>query len=435
MKHKKNKQFFAMLTALGLTLAMAPTAFAADGSELQGSASNVGLCSGVVRVSTGGADSGNSDVQDLTESADTGDSASEAPVDETETDSSSQDQIDEATANSIDEQEMTETVNADTSELQDLINDATGGSTITLDKDYTLTAPVTIEKAITINGNGNTIIYNGTDSALSITATAAVTLENVKINAESSGAYAIALTSAQPDLTVTGCEITAHTRGINMCPDNGCINGKLTVSNSTIRNSQISDYANDTTVGDTRGIALYGVKNSTIDITDSDIKGFGYSINTSADADTNGVRLGGNTYNVANSNIWGWSAFNVWTVKNTFNITNSDLRGISRLDGEDNNFATFVVQNGIYKNDSSNANVVNMTGGSVWAYKYGTASHTGFLESSESITRFNFDLDDESNKVYVYYTAGSSVFSIHDPGETVNVTGLENVKVRTLPVS
>ena len=235
------------------------------------------------------------------------------------------------------------------------------------------------------------------------------------------------MTSTQPNLKLDGCTITVNNRGINMYPVGGCTNGKLELIGTTIQNSRVTgDYADNTTVGDTRGIALYGVQSSNINITNSYIYGFGYSINTSADVGTNGVRPGGNTYTITNSNIWGWSAFNVWSVNNIFNITNSNLRGINRLDSDWNNFATFVINNGIYNGNSSYANQVNITGGSVQAYAYGTAEHADFLESSESITQFAFSKYNNA-PVYLIYPEGSTVFAVSYPGTTVNITGAENV--------
>lgn len=270
---------------------------------------------------------------------------------------------------------------ADTSDLQTLIdNDTTG--TITLTQDYTLTDTVTINKAVTINGNGHSITYNGSGSAMTITATAQVKLANLTIDAQHNNAYAVSLTSSQPDLTVDGCTIKVGNRGIDMYPVNGCTGGKLTINNSTIQNSRVSgDYANHTSVGDTRGIALYDVKNSDINIMNSHIYGFGYSINTSSNQIADGTRPASNRFDITGTNIWGWSAVNVWTVGNTFNFTNCDLRGINPLNTLGNSYSVLVINKGIYGSDPDNAphNVFNIYGGTLDAKMTVT---TSFVEET-----------------------------------------------------
>ena len=299
----------------------------------------------------------------------------------------------------------------DSSGLQDLIDGATAGSTINLSDDYTITDTVTITEGITIKGNGHTITYNGTGSAFSVTATAAVTLENVTIKAESSGAYAIALTSSQPDLTVKDSVITAHTRGISMYPVGGCTSGKLTVSNTDIKNSQISDYDHYATVGDTRGIALYDVKNSTITVDNgSKILGFGYTINLTGTL-ANGIRdLQGTTINVTGSTLMGWTAFNVWSANTVFNIKNSYLKGINNSDGYWDGFATIVVNDDIYNYGwgGADANVFNIYGGTITCYRTGDTSEQLFRVDNQGITKVNFNKYNRRTNVSIVDGTGDS---------------------------
>lgn len=314
----------------------------------------------------------------------------------------------------------------DTSELQNAINNASGG-TLTLEKNYEIDNTVNITNGITINGNNHSITYTGNGSALSVTAQAAVSLQNVTINAENNGAYAIDLTSSQPNLTITGSTINAHTRGINMYPNGGCTNGILTISSTDINNSQVTDYVNQTTFGDTRGIALFDVKNSTISIeNNSSINGFGYSVNVSGTL-TNSIRDGQDTnVKVTNSTIQGWAAFNVWSCNMTFDITNSNLKGLNRLDSDWNNFATVVMNDNIYNGNANNANVVNITGGTIQAYSYGTASHCDFLESSECLTQYNF-ASYNGVPVYCFYPSDQAVFAVSFPGSSPIINGANNI--------
>lgn len=241
----------------------------------------------------------------------------------------------------------------DNADLQNLINNATSG-TVTLDKDYTITDTIEIDDGITINGNGKTITYSGNGSALSVTAQEAVVLNDVDVTAASSGAYAISLTSSQPDLTLTDCVIKADTRGINMYPEGGCVGGNLKLDNTDVLNSRITDYETNAVVGDARGIALYDVKQSVIQIVNqSNILGFGYSVNLTGTKDpvTHTSDYQETTIIVDNSNIFGWTAFNVWSSHTNFNITNSHLRGINPSYGVSDTFATIVVNDDIYDNN------------------------------------------------------------------------------------
>ena len=285
---------------------------------------------------------------------------------------------------------------ADSSGLQDLIDADTTG-TITLTQDYTLSDTVTINKAITINGDGHTITYNGSGSAMTITATAAVKLQDLNINATNSSAYAVNLTSSQPDFTLDGCTINEGNRGINMYPSGGCTGGKLTVNNSTIKNSRVTgDYSTNTSTGDTRGIALYEVKNSDIEINDSHIYGFGYSVNMSGNQIADGTRPAGNRFYVTDTEIWGWSAFNIWTVGNTYNFVNCDMRGLNPMNTVGNSFSVIVLSEGIYGSTPSQVtpNVFNITGG----------SYTAICTSgSENVEETLFCIDDDYCSKFNFY--------------------------------
>lgn len=261
---------------------------------------------------------------------------------------------------------------ADTSGLQSLIDNAADGATISLQQDYVLTDTVTISKGLTINGNNHSITYNGSESAINVTATAAVALNGTTINATSNGARGINVATQQMNITLTGCTLNVHNRGINIYvpdPNNDGlaldVSGALTLDNSKILNSQISNYETSATIADTRGISVFRVKNGTITLKNSsEIKGFGYSINTSSDLEGD-VRLSGTTYDISDSTIWGWSALNIWTVGNEFNISNSDIRGINSATGGTNSFSTIVLNENIYGSapDATDPNTFNITGG------------------------------------------------------------------------
>ncbi len=318
----------------------------------------------------------------------------------------------------------------DTSELQGLLNES--DSKITLQKNYTITSTINISRDVVINGNNYSITYSGTGAAVEITSGTSITLEKLVINAEGNNARGLNITSNTTDLSLIECEIKANQRGISYVFDDYVVanNVNLTIDNTDILDSRISNYDYDvTTSTDTRGISLYGLENSTINIVNgSSIKGFKYSIISSNDED-DGVRKGGNTFNVTDSLIIGWTTFNVWTVKNTFNITDSTLVGINNLDSGNgwNNYATFVIVDGIYGGKSENKNVVSFNGGSLIAYQTNTAIEWLILESSESFTEFNFNLH-EGAPVVICYDYYLEPFRVKDSLKSINKTGWENVK-------
>lgn len=106
-----------------------------------------------------------------------------------------------------------------------------------------------------------------------------------------------------------------------------------------------------------------------------------------------GVRPSGTTYNISDSNIWGWCALNIWTVGNTFAVTNSDLRGINVSNGISDGFAAVVVNDGIYGTDATAApNSLVFTGGSIGGYKYGSAEEGLIRLGNQLNTRLTFAL-------------------------------------------
>lgn len=289
---------------------------------------------------------------------------------------------------------------ADTSGLQTLIDNAAAGSTIDLTSDYTLTEPITINKAITINGGNHTITYNGSGAAIEVTATNAVSLENLIVNATASGGRGIAVNTQQMNLTLTGCTLNVHSRGINIYADDPTntqdgldVTGSLTLDNTKILNSQVSNYATNTTVGDTRGISVYRVQGGEITIeNNSEIKGFGYSINSVAAADSTGFRNGeGTVYNITNSTIIGWSALNIWSANTEYNFKNCTLVGINTLSGSWNGFSTIRVNDNIYGGHTDKASVITFKGGSVTAKQFGTALESAFTVDKELQTQFVFE--------------------------------------------
>lgn len=296
-------------------------------------------------------------------------------------------------------------------DLQTRINNATAGETITLTGNETISSTLVINKEITLDGNGNTLTMTGGTYAINVQTDAAVTVEDIQIDAKATGGRGIYLSATQPHFTLLNSTLNVNNRGIGFS-DNGTIAGAtVTVDNSTIQNSQKPEnktYENWSHQGDSRGIGFWNNKGITVNIeNNSAILGFGYPLNVVGDV--NGGRdMMNSTINITNSDIWGWCALNIWTIDATYNITNSHLKGYVETDNSWNSFATIVLNEDIYGNVTSadKANVFNITGGSVTSTCVSNNEnvfHCLFRLDKEFMSKFNFYEDEENMEVVSLY--------------------------------
>ena len=120
----------------------------------------------------------------------------------------------------------------------------------------------------------------------------------------------------------------------------------ITLDNTKILNG--SNPLNEWLGGYSRGLALFNASNMTVNIqNNSQIAGFQYAINSGRDGATSGLRIF-----VNDSDIRGWTTFNVWTDGGVFSVENSTLTG---MNGEYNgdktySFSAFVINSDIYNN-------------------------------------------------------------------------------------
>lgn len=313
---------------------------------------------------------------------------------------------------------------ADVTDEVSLNNAISNGGTINLQNDISISNTVSIQKAVTINGNGHKITYTNTAQsyAFSVETNEAVTFENVVIDATASNVMnGITVNSnCVPNLTLDKATLNVTRWGLAFNPNGP--GARLTVKNdSVIKNTQVSNYELEAVHGDYRGISVWDADNAVITISDSEILGFQYTINVC------GASLVGNNTNIDfdidNSNLWGWCAFNIWTIGNHFEITNSDLRGINTWNGGANNFGTIVLNSGIY-GSSTDSNVFDIYGGSIGSYEQGTNSQWPINIADELRTKFNFYLDSNDNLVAFYFDAGSA--PINFAGAELSESIIEN---------
>lgn len=294
-------------------------------------------------------------------------------------------------------------------DLQARINNATAGDTIALTGNETISSTLIINKEITLDGNGNTLTMTGGTYAIDVQTDAAVTVEDIQIDAEATGGRGIYISATQPRFTLLNSTLNVNNRGIGFS-NNGTVAGAMvTVDNSTIQNSQKpagKTYENWSHQGDSRGIGFWNNKGITVDIkNNSAILGFGYPLNMVGD-ENGGRDMMNSTINITNSDIWGWCALNIWTIDATYNITNSHLKGYVETDNTWNSFATIVLNEGIYGNvtSSDKANVFNITGGSV---------SSTCVSTNENVFHCLFRLDKEFMSEFKFMKSGRTPVTLY----------------------
>ena len=246
--------------------------------------------------------------------------------------------------------------------LQAAVDAAQPGQKVELLRDVDLgSGNIVVNKAVSIDGGANkyTIQSSIAGDVIKVLTNASsldgtVELKNLSIKATSSTETARAIgiggssSITNLNLVVECCEIETTQRGITVNTDqNDGIN--LTVKGTTISlTNGISDY--DTEVNSTnkydnsRGISLWEMGNSKVEIKDSIIQGFYYSINTAGS--TNGKM----TVDMMNSSFKGRAAINAHVPDTTWSITDSRIHGINNFGGDTEGFATIVVDKSAERN-------------------------------------------------------------------------------------
>lgn len=241
-------------------------------------------------------------------------------------------------------------------------NAVAAGGEVVLTGNVTLTSKLTINKAVVIDGTSNQYAINYTGSqnvAIEINTNDQVDMYDLTINATAMNDRGIDLLSSSPHILLENVTMNVNARGISFKQDGDATDAVVELYESHILNSRVTgDYAENTAIGDLRGISLFDTKNCKITLESSSIKGFGYSINLTGtkDSTTNTVDFEKTNVNVVDSDIFGWTAFNVWSSNTIFNISGSHLRGINPSYGSWDSFATIVVNDDIYNQfDNSHA--------------------------------------------------------------------------------
>lgn len=339
---------------------------------------------------------------------------------------------------------------ADTTMSEDAFRSAVAeGGAVTMTGDVTLNSTLEIKDGVTINGNGYTITYapNTQTYAIDVQTNEPVTFQNVTIDATAgSMTSGISVQNCIPDLTLDKTTLNVMRWGIAFNPtDDGA---ELNVMNySVIQNKRVSDYETEAAYGDYRGISLYDATAACVNVTNSTIQGFGYTINLTGTKENDVRDFKGTKIDVSNSKLMGWTALNIWTCNTVFDITDSELRGINTSNGSSDGFAAVVLNNNIYgdptsaRPDGAKPNSLTFKGGSIGGYQYGKASESLIRVGNQLATKFKF-VQSKGEPVYFLSNVQNYEFQFLDNpekpilsdtaiqaylGDTEWVSGLENI--------
>ena len=230
---------------------------------------------------------------------------------------------------------------------------------------YSIVEQIDIVSPAVINGNGaefNVVNSAVDNTAFNVNADSAE-FYDLTINGDKNNRIAIAIAKeGATSVVADGVNINMHIEANNvraigyMCDD-------ATAATLVVKNSKLhmgEDYENTWgTVGTlnsgNRGLSLYAMVNGKVDIINSEIMGFKYTINVTGNekTDSDGASYyegAGLVINVSGSKIYGWGAFNIWASGVEVNIKDgSYIRGINNMTGSSNSFSTIVFNADLYE--------------------------------------------------------------------------------------
>lgn len=281
------------------------------------------------------------------------------------------------------------TVNTEV-DLKTAITNASANDTITLGADIQLTSTLNVNKPVTIDGgtSKHTVTFEGSeeDYAFKIS-TSGVTMKNMTITSRN-GVFVNA-----SGATIDSCDINAVRRGINFFLENANSGATLNVNNCNIDNTAAEETYGVCYNTDNRGIATGNIYGGTINVTGGTITGFKYAINPVIDPAANGLRDGkGTKFNVTGTEIWGWTALNIWSANTTYTFTDCKLVGVSKFNDalSLNDYATIMANDGICGGSSKNAPVVDIVGGQIAAVRYGASNQAAVYVDVNRYVDVNF---------------------------------------------
>lgn len=237
-------------------------------------------------------------------------------------------------------------------DLAEAISDADDNSTVTLLADIDLgNSALTIDKGLTITSEtGHTYsITSSAAQAVLLTGSGDVTFDGVNITARAGHGIQAGNDSENYSgmLTFVNGMMTVAKRGIRVYSETTGFG--IAVTNAIIQSNVADPTTAYTTGDDSMGLSLGACdKNNvnhgyTVTITNSEICGFSYCINSVTSGSNLSVSMtGGKTY--------GRAALNVWGSNNSFTLSGVEVHGLNNQTGPTEAFACIVENKGAHDN-------------------------------------------------------------------------------------
>lgn len=227
--------------------------------------------------------------------------------------------------------------------LEAAIAAAQTGQTVELLKDVALTAKLTVDKGVTLNGAGKTVTATSLSPAFEVTTGESVHFENLTLTGAK---RAIFLSHGSDQVTLVKCKLVVSECGIDMVGTQFS-QVALTLSQTIINQEQVTEENKGTQVvysTSSRGLSLWNMKNSVVTLEEgSEINGFSYAINVAGTQQAGNVTdTTGLTVKVIDSTIRSWAALNILGSGAHYEVTRSTLLGINTSSNSSNSFATIV---------------------------------------------------------------------------------------------
>ena len=285
--------------------------------------------------------------------------------------------------------------------LQAAVDAAQDGETILLKEDIALgSSCLNINKNVNITiGGQEYCITSSAAQAVLLTGSGNVTFQNVDITASTGHGIQVGddNTTYTGQLALNGSTLTVAKRGIRVYDENEGFG--ITVENSVIQSNVADPTTTYTTGNDAMGLSLGTANNNgyTVNITDSELKGFSYVINSV----TSGSNL---TVTMTGGKTYGRAAVNVWGSNNTFTLDGVEVHGLNNQTGPTEAFAC-IVDNTTAQNNTFNINNCTF---------YGEMSEAAYTTTGSTATEHFMDLRGTGAEVNI---TGQTTYSCNAPAE------------------
>ena len=275
-------------------------------------------------------------------------------------------------------------------------------ATITLTDSFNLSDTVTIDRALTIDGDNNTIT-SAAAAALTVNTELSVEINDLTVKAQASGSKALLVNGdlATYDVTINGSTLQSNTQGIRAG------SGKLSVNDSTIEwidtnGNTVSDVNSEMSTDYSWALVNFAMAGANWSFDNTNIQGYRYVTYFSGDASGAQLSIANGSYLSARSDL---TFLTTATAETPFMVSVSDstLHGINLYSGSQEDFGNIV-----FEPDATNTKV-DLTNVIFTVYENETALNN---QNANQYAIYNkMAGDDNTNTVEIY---GSTSYVVSD---------------------